>query len=402
MIYSKRNKVINISTRAKLCLIISLGLVVRASFFIRKRDANDYSQVDPSNLIAVFLIALSILFIANKKGVFVIKKVWNSPFKFFILYCIYCAITAVWANGPVYTIYRSIEIVVVLFLIAYIIFSIIDELTLRAVSTIYLLVTLLGGIGYYIKKGNFNFTAFHTNSYSFIAAFSIIFSYYNLKFFKLYKLKKLVRLSRILFLFAIICLIAGTSSASNVSFLVGVFILVFIINKNNSLKVVLILLSIVLITFWTYFGDSIMEIIFPGKDTNDIVTARGRVGMWQHYIGGFIKNPVFGYGFPSGEKLGSNFGWMTTSSTHNMFLSIAINTGSIGLFLFILFLFNYTFFLIKKMKTYWEAKYLLSIWIIIILNSMSYPALGSHWYYVTSAIFFVMVYSFRILNKTQY
>lgn len=399
MIYSKRNKILNISTRVKLCLLISLSLVLRASFFIRKRDANNFNQVDPSNAIAIVLIALSVLFLTTKKGILVIRLVWNSPFKYFILYCFYCAITAIWSVDPIYTIYRSVEILVILFLIAYIIFSIRDELSIRSISLLYLSVALLGGIGFYIKIGNFSFTGFHTNSYSFIAAFSIIFSYYHLKLFRLLKIKKLIKFSKALYLFAILSLIVGTSSASNVSFLVGIVIIVFISKKNNFFKVALILLLTILIVFWTFFGDSIMEIVFPGKDTNDIVTARGRVGMWQHYIQGFFDNPIFGYGFPSGEKLGKNFGWVTTSSTHNMLLSVGINTGSIGLFLFGTFLASYTVFLIKKINLYWEAKYFLAIWFIIILNSMSYPALGSHWYYVTSPIFFIMIYSYRMLNK---
>jgi len=255
---SKRNKnTFKLGFEIKLAILISLGLVIRASFFLRRRDPNDFSQVDSSNIIAILLIGASSLFLLSKRGFSVMIAVWKSPFKFFILYMFYCAITSIWSGTAIYSIYRSMELLVVLFLISYIVYSIKDIFNLKKIFLFYLLVSLIAGIGYYIKRGNFSFGGFHTNSYSLIAALAIVIANYNYRYFKKYKKIKLAQLSRVLFFLGIISLIIGTSSASNISFIVGLLILIFLDKRKIRSKIFIIILIFLIVNFWLFFGDFI-------------------------------------------------------------------------------------------------------------------------------------------------
>jgi exopolysaccharide production protein ExoQ len=391
-------KLTKISWRLKLAVLISLGLVVRASFFIRKRDANAFNQVDASNFIAIIFIALSLLFIITKKGFRIISIIWSSPFKWFILYCIYCAITALWSIDPIFTIYRSMELLIILFLIAYIVFSLNNPYYNTKLLLIYLTLSLISGLGYPIKIGNYTLEAFHTNTYSLVAAFSVILGFYFYRYSNKIKSYELRNISFFLLILSVLALIIGTSSASNISFLLAVIFIVFINNKKISQKIGVLFIGLLIIYFWVYFEELIYDTLFPNKNEVAIRTGTGRINMWGYYINGFLENPVFGYGFPSGEKMGHLFGWETTSSTHNMFLSVAINTGVIGLFLFTTFIISYTKFLIKRLYVFQGTKYIFGVWIIVVVNSLSMPALGSNWIWVTSPIFFVMIFSLKIYS----
>lgn len=395
MLYQFKN-VRSLGLKTKVALVISLALVIRASFFVRRRDADAFNQVDSSNIIAIVLVGASLIFILSKKGMKVISYIFKGPFKFFILYMFYCCVTSLWSLDPIYTLYRSFELLIVLFLIGYIIYSINDIFNLKRVALFFILISMIGGIGQVLKRGNLSIEAFHTNTYTIVAAIGIIFSYYQYHYFKKLKIIRLYNLARITLLISILGLLVGTSSASNVSFLVGILVLIFLKRGMDKTKFFVILLIIIIINFWYVFSDYLMALLFPNKEMSDIISGTGRTYMWQYYIDGFLQNPIFGYGFPSGEKMGSLFGWEVTSSTHNMLLSVAVNTGTIGLILYLIFIKNYTVFLIRKLKISSEVKYSFAIWVIIVINSMSFPILGSHWSWTTSTAFFIMVYSQRV------
>ena len=194
---------------------------------------------------------------------------------------------------------------------------------------------------------------------------------------------------------SIFCLIVGTSGASNASFLF-VILFLFVMKRNSFISFLfLFLVSLISYFLWISFQDQILNIVFPGKKLESIQTGTGRKGMWAIYLDGFLQKPIFGFGFPTGEKEGDRFGWMVTSSSHNMLISAAINSGIIGLSLLLAFLIKYYNYCRKMWLVlgYTEFRWILGGFLIIAINSLSLPAIGSTWMWMTSPIYCLFVYS---------
>lgn len=377
-------------------LLISIGLVIRASFFLRRRDPNAFATVDTSNSIAILLIFLALPFIVSKRGLQGIKILWDSPIKLYILYLVWCLVSVLWATNIIFSIYKVVELLVTLFLISYIFVSLSNSVAAKKIIILYFLISILAGIGYYFKIYGFSLSYFHTNSYSMVAAAGIIIGYY---FYRNrnnseYPFSQNKLLAVVLLAVSIFAVVVGTSSASNLSLL---FAVVFLISfkKNNLASILLLICAFAILWFlWSTYQTELMSVLFPGKTMKSIETGTGRVGMWQHYLNGFLQRPLLGYGFPSGEKEAYRFGWMITSSSHNMIISVAINTGIIGLLLFLAFLTKYYLHIVRGLKAgYYDFKWIVGVWIVLIINSLSLPALGSGWSWMTSSFFCVMVYS---------
>ena len=376
--------------------IISIGLVIRASFFLRRRDPNDYATVDTSNSIAIILVFMALPFVLSNRGLQGIKILWKSPVRFYLIYLGWCFISVFWATNLAFSIYKILELSVTLFLITYIFVSAPNSNIGKKIILIYFLISLIAAISRIAIYFGFSLASFHTNSYSMVAAAGVIIGYYVSR--NIYKFedhsKYLKILAFMLLAIAIVGVVIGTSSASNLSLL---FSIVFLMThkKNSIVSIVLLTISFATLWYlWNTFQTELMSILFPGKTMESIETGTGRVGMWKHYIDGFLQRPLIGYGFPSGEKEAYRFGWMITSSSHNMAISVAINTGAIGLTLFFTFLAQYASYILAGLKhEFQDFKWIAGASIIFIINSLSLPALGSEWIWVTSSFFCVMVYS---------
>lgn len=376
--------------------LLAVALVIRAGFFQRRRDPSAFAEVDPSSIIEISLVLLALPFVLSKRGVRAIRLLFYGPLKYYIFYTIWCLITTFWSSDVVYSIFRVIELIVALFTFAYIFIDIRSKEYAKKVLLYFVIISLIAGIGYYLKSGWFSFERFHSNAYPMLSAAGVViglFIYKDRKYFD-YDFGSTKSLALLLLFISVIGIIYGTSSASNVSLTMAIIFLATI-KRNNVLTILLVTISLFgAWLLWDNYQTQIMDIIFPGKSLNSIKTGTGRTGMWKYYIDGFLERPLFGYGFPTGEKEGMKFGWVTTSTSHNMFISVAINTGIVGLLLFFAFIFKYSWFLITKLRGgLLDFRWITGAWIVFVVNSMSLPALGSHWLWITSSIFCIMVYS---------
>ncbi len=376
--------------------LLATSLVIRSGFFQRRRDPSAFAEIDPSSLIQVILVFLAIPFILSKRGVRAIRVLFDGPIKYYIFYIFWCFITTLWSSDLFYSMFRAFELLITLFIFGFIFVDIRNKEYAKKILLYFLVISLSIGIGYHLKSGWFSFQRFHSNTYPMLSAAGILvgfFIYWDQKYFD-YDYKNLKYLSLLLLFVSVVGIIYGTSSASNVSLIIAI-ILLSSIKRNNLMAFFLVTVALLGVwLLWDLYQTQILDIVFPGKSLESIKTGHGRTGMWQYYIDGFLERPLFGYGFPTGEKEGLKFGWITTNTSHNMLISVAINTGIIGLLLFLIFIFRYSWFLITRLRDgYRDFKWITGAWIVFIVNSMSLPALGSHWMWITSSIFCVMVYS---------
>lgn len=382
--------------------LLAIGLVIRASFFQRRRDPSAFTEIDFFTVVEIFIVIMAMPYILSKKGVRASQLLIKSPIKYYFYYCLWCLVSTIWSSDVIYSVFRLVELLTVLFLFAYIFIDIRKREVAKKVLLTFIFISLVSGLGYHFKNGSFSFDAFHSNAYPMISAAGVLIGFYvyqDRRYFD-YDYLNIGLLSGLLLIISIIGIIMGTSGASNLSLFVALLLL-FSLRKNRIITFSLLVISFLFILFlWENYQEQFIKIIFPGKPIEMIESGTGRTNMWKYYIEGFKERPIFGYGFPTGEKEGFKFGWITTSSSHNMLISVAINTGIIGLILFITFIIKYTLYLIKKLNEgYLDFKWITGAWIVFVVNSMSLPALGSHWTWITSSVFCIMGYS--VINYRQ-
>jgi len=396
--YIEKRKVINRYYFRNIVLpfLLAIGLVIRATFFIRRRDPSAFAEIDVSNMFAIVLVLMAIPFLLSKRGMRAIKQIMSTPLKYYVYYSIWCFISVFWSSDIIYSLFRITELLVTLFLIAYILIDVRSKEYAKRILLFFLIFSLIAAFGFYLKSGWFSFERFHNNEYPMLSASGIligIFFFIDRRRFD-YDNNQITYLSLILFSLSVLGIIYGTSSASNVSLILSILLLVSL-RESRIITTVILMISILVVWFaWQNYQAEIMKIVFPGKTITSIETATGRTSMWKYYMDGFLEKPLLGWGFPTGEKEGFKFGWVTTSTSHNMLISVAINTGIIGLLLFSTFMISYTLYIIRKLRDkYFDFKWIAGAWFVFVINSMSLPALGSHWMWLTSSIFFIMVYS---------
>jgi O-antigen ligase len=280
--------------------------------------------------------------------------------------------------------FKAIEVIATFLFIGLIFYKINDRI--KILNYIILLTTLTALFGMI----QFHFS--HTNSYSFSSMIGILLYIGGMKY-KLLKLKEVW----IGLLICILGIFFGTSSGSNVALVLG---LLFLFGGGRK-GINIIWISIVVVfsyLLYLYFENEIFNIIFPGKNIETIGGMTGRQDMWRMYWSGFLKKPVLGYGYCIGEKNSTIFGWNldfgANTTAHNMFMSVLINTGLIGLILWVRFLFvlfNRTYKYATLGNKY--AALLFPVLIAIVVNANTAPALGSEWSPTGTICYSVVVFA---------
>ena len=133
--------------------------------------------------------------------------------------------------------------------------------------------------------------------------------------------------------------------------------------------------------------------VFPGKTVEGIKTARGRTGLFEAYKGMIYEHPIIGSGFAVGERSNEALGGAQCNWAHNSVIGVIVNTGMIGLFLFIggFCAIGYNLYRADKLGNKYAYPLLISI-MIGFLNSMSYPLVGSIWTASTTPFWGIVAY----------
>jgi hypothetical protein len=132
----------------------------------------------------------------------------------------------------------------------------------------------------------------------------------------------------------------------------------------------------------------------------------GRTKICEYYWDGWLNRPFLGYGFSVGEKNSAVFGWNIdaggNSSSHNIFISVLINTGLIGFIIWMRFL------IVLFIRTFKQAAFgnkfasiLFPTLVGIMLNANSKPALGSGWGVTDTTCYAVVIFALWGLNPSR-
>lgn len=333
--------------KINILLFLIFFWIFRNTILVRQRATGEFNSIDSTALLQVaiiFLLFLLFIVFYNKLSKNSLNSIYFSPLRWFFLLYLFGLISSLWSPLFGYSFYRSFEVLVLFFGIFlyfnYHQYNLNYERLFLHFNLAILLLTFIGQLKLYGFR--ISIDTLHTNSYSLIALVIFLYSFSELmsKSDKNYERKKMLkRYSIIGFVF----LTLGTSSASNISALIGIILLLIFTNRKD-LKILAFFALVLIIPLVFYFlsPEQIMNILLPGKSAESVSTMTGRSNLWLLYLDAFLEHPYIGWGFAVLARISEH----ATTNTHNSLISIATGMGVVGLFLFFIFFFSavYKFF----------------------------------------------------------
>lgn len=371
--------------------LIAFIFISRKTFFSVRREAGNYSTtLDSSTSIAVIAIALGIIFL-NSHLKSMRKVIAYMPYIF--VFYMFSWLSLLWAGwGYAFTIsFKSLENIVNVFVIGIIVLNVKDTKKLMYYMILFATASTYASIfSYYIKYG---FKWYHTNAYTITAFTGWLLSLGCIKF-RIFTFRELA-------IPLVMCLYAWVSGTSTASYIAGLCGLVVLLSsrKQGVNATATIFVCLFVCAVWLLAGDIVFKFIAANHTEEALRTGTGRDVLWEGAIKSWNENPWLGKGYIVGE---SRLGNSKQISAHNSFLSALVNTGIIGILLFVLFVVKWMLqsFLNSKHNIYATITFPVIIAIVVNLNSC--PVLGSHWSFVTDTMLLVVAATSMSFIDTDY
>ena len=363
--------------------------LIRVTLLMR-RNAEGYAVIDVFSLVeiaAMFLIGIYLLTVLHKIPW---RKLFGSCMGWLLIYYVFCIFSFIWrapGSSAPYIIYRAVSMNIMILYVFYLMSRFRDQKEAfdRLLKYVFLIL-LLGFFGEFKSRG-FAFGSLHTNSYSFSAAVLAVLA---MTAFKIQE--KTFSQVKWYVILGMVGILLGTSGGSNIAFAMA-FCFIMCVNKEQLNPLLVLLLPIVGILIYEFFLPEIMQFLFPGKTMAGIRSGTGRMKMWEVYINAWKEYPWLGYGFCIGERSGHLFGYRYTLSAHNGYISVLVNTGIAGVFFFGLFVLSWFFSQLKQMSMRNRNIYpVIAAFIVIMVNNMSVPTIGSQWSALSTIVLLVGSY----------
>ena len=388
------------SLRQRILCFIILCLIARVTIFARRRSVGAYSIVDVFALAEIILIGIGGFFVLTdplRKSTF--SSVSKTALSFFLLYYGLCMFSAAWSLNMEYTLFRSVEMIIlcsVIFLVMNYYDNFISAerayLSISIISVCFVIIMQLKG-SWAFSLGNL-----HTNQYSAIAAMAFVYCLGEWLNCKEVERKKTLMMFAAFFLFTTLL---GTSAASNVAAFAGICMVLAFGGASKVPLMIVMLSGCLYILISGDFVGTMQDILMPGKTEHEIITMTGRTYLWERYIDLFWRRPVNGYGFGIISRLGSRFGIVSTTNTHNGLLEVLLGTGFIGGFLFLCWGFSQVFEIINAYgKKNPGSLGFLGAFTVGMVNNMGRSMIGSS-FDAPTTLFIVLLglFSFHINNQ---
>ena len=308
------------------------------------------------------------------------QLLFRRPLVWLMLYYLLAIFSGAWAERPVYTLYRSFEVLVFLVLI-------IDALAFLNLDNMLKFQTIFGLvliISWHFSSlfYRFSFESLHNSQVSgtviYLAFLGLLLPGIRWK---------------ITYTIIVLSILLATSSASYLALLVGIGgVIMFSGGGKRFLGLGLILFVFLVISI---YGIDVIDIVFLGKSEQNILTASGRIPVWQWVYDQYVlQRPFFGYGFGMGETLARfyNFPGLRMQHMHNVVMGALTNLGFVGLTLFLIFLLNNAILMIKE-KNFPHRSIFIGGALALTINALSIPSLTSpiSFGFIGHTLFIVMI-----------
>lgn len=376
--------------KQRLFLSLIVICILRKTLFNRARDMDAYSSVDASASVAILMTAILGALLFTKMGK--IKREINdsSPF---LYYYYFAAVSVLWAGLQSLAVagYKAVEVIVSFLAIIFIMHNLktIKErfsfilVSLTFCNVIYLIMFLRSGLG-------------HDNAFPLLAITEMLLLLGSVRY-NIFKYKQLKHH----FIVSALTIVLGTSTASWMSLIIGLFFFFSTSRKGINLGLALVV-AVLFYGAYSLWGDVIYSIVFGHKSKEMIESGSGRRELWMAYIEGWMDSPLLGYGFIVGEKgaIAARYIAFATNTAHNMMISVLVNTGLIGLFIWLYFLWKQCWICWKYSLR--KNPYALTCFPAIIamfVNANSFPVIGSEWSPVSPPIYALIIFIFVYIKQ---
>lgn len=365
-------------------LILVLFVIRKTILNVARGETNVSASIDSNSSLGILALGLSLMILLfNNKCLSAIYRRCGS----FASYYIFALISAFWAGGSLGgVVYKGLEMLLSYLLVCLAIYKIGNFK--KAIDYLLILCFIVTFFDYYYYYQNFRTLIMHTNTFTISAMIGFVLCVSAIRI-KLYNSKQIW----FPLLFFGFVLIAGTSSASYIATILGLFVMFSIKGKRiNYLKMIFV--AILIYCVFDFLYPYITEYIFVGHTEENIESGSGRSEIWAACMASWSDSPILGHGFVIGEKTLQDYGSFAVRSAHNAFLSVLVNTGVIGLVFFLRPI-------IKLLKlTTKSNKYtllFLPVSVAVIINVCSCPIIGSDWYPESLCAFALFAISFLFL-----
>ena len=307
-------------------LFALLAMAARLSIFVRRRDFGSFAAVDTMAAaeIGIVLVSLVLVAMANRLAD-ALDRAKGSGVSAFLGFMVVGVFSALWSPMWAYTTYRAVS-VLSQFLALLVLFSYhadfhTAERRFLQLGGIVLLLQWLAigrssGLG-----GMFSLGPLHNNtlatSAAMVACYCIGESLAGLS--EPGRARSLRRLGGL----ALVAVVVSTSSGSNVAMLMGLLFACILVRRSD-LFVLLVVVGAIGSAFMSI--GSIQSAVLPDKTHQQIVTLRGRTGLWSMYIDRLRGHWLLGEGYAVSARLGSTY----STNTHNVYMSAIMGTGILG------------------------------------------------------------------------
>lgn len=363
-----------LNNRLQMLYILIMLWVGRIAIFIRRREG--YAGIDTLAMVQIGIVMMIFVLIFFSPMADFRKQIKNSSLKFYLIYLLLGAVSALWSVNPVYSLYRAMEAFGLSTAILYFCSSATTiEEGLRRVQLI-MWPTLLANWGGLILLIGFSLQL-KLNGFGAIAALiSCFFSVLFLADKKNHSRKVFFQAGAGLFFVGI-----SMSLASWWSFWFGVFYF-SLFTRRKGLVIILALIGITL--FYTVDQDARRAFLLRDKSQEGLSSMTGRKILWTDYWAASQKRPLLGYGFAMGAR---EVGAIYATNTHNVFFAALLGVGWVGVTLLGLFIVSLALELIRyrhfRHPTWLAcASAIAAGW----LNNMSVSILGEQ-FLLSTAIF---------------
>lgn len=290
----------------------------------------------------ILLILFLMPFIFKKMNI-LIKGIYQP----FILYSLWCFLSAIWSVYPIWTAYRAIEYFIILTLVAYTstILNQLEDLknwinfvwgfVFILVITVFVGILIFPSEALVPSRGIIPFMIsgvyprLNPNTISHIGGILGL-----VGFSRVMKEKK--RRWLIFIFTGVSAMLLSQGRSGIIAFLVGLISLFIMHKRIKILSGVLLVVTILWIN--TQFDRYILDFFHRGQTTEQLLNLGGRTDKWNFALEYIRERPFLGYGAFAGARffVMPEIGEELSSSTHNAFIEITVDTGIIGLFLFCL------------------------------------------------------------------
>lgn len=385
-------------SQVKVLMLFTMAWIVRNTFFIRARSGDVYSSVDQAAMIQIVFVFIIGLVILTSKPILFWNDLRGTSGRWWIALYLFGIISYFWSNNPSYSVYRSLEYLILSVALMILILNSVDERTAERNLLLMSWSVLACEVLAHITLNGFSLTGMKSNSYGATAAMIACYSWGEAFSEVRQSSKRGFIVSGIISTFFVF---NSLSTASWWALLIGCSFIVLLSRR----KVLFVPIFLLLIVTLTYVDQSSLDQIVyrqkAGLTFKQALTSRDI--LWTDYWFAFQEKPLFGYGFGMASR---EVGHIYTTNTHNFIFAIAVGLGTIGLAIF-------TFYLVELLierRRYLKFASISAIGLFAALtagfvNGMSYSFIGENWVpssCVFCCLFSLHLYHYLAINNPYY